>query len=58
MAGCCAQQGLTLEVPDDTLNNTPAGKQVKSLYISQGHYTLKYPGYHEGYAQVLAERSS
>ncbi len=48
------QQGLTFDVPD----NTPAGKQVKSLYISQGHYTLKYPGYQEGYAQVLAERSS
>ncbi len=52
------QQGLTLDVPDDALDNTPAGKQVKSLYISQGHYTLKYPGYQEGYAQVLAERSS
>lgn len=48
------QQGLTLEVPDDA----PAGKQVKSLYISQGHYTLQYPGYQDGYAQVLAERSS
>lgn len=46
------QQGLTLDVPDDA----PAGKQVRSLYISQGHYTLQYPGYQDGYAQVLAER--
>lgn len=46
------QQGLTLDVPDDA----PVGKQVKSLYISQGHYTLQYPGYQDGYAQVLAER--
>ena len=46
------QQGLTLDVPDDTA----AGKQVNSLYIAQGHYTLQYPGYQDGYAQVLAER--
>ncbi|MGB1466915.1 MAG: NAD-dependent dehydratase, partial [Alcanivorax nanhaiticus] len=52
------QQGLTLDVPADTLDVPPAGKQVKSLYISQGQYTLKYPGYQEGYAQVLADRDS
>ena len=48
------QQGLTLAVPDAPA----AGKQVRSLYIQQGHYTLRYPGYPEGYAQVLAEKSS
>ncbi|KZY34165.1 NAD-dependent dehydratase [Alcanivorax sp. HI0083] len=48
------QQGLTLAVPDEPAT----GKQVRSLYIQQGHYTLRYPGYPEGYAQVLAERSS
>ncbi len=46
------QQGLTLAVPDDPA----AGKQVRSLYIQQGHYALQYPGYQEGYAQVLAKR--
>lgn len=46
------QQGLTLAVPDDQA----AGKQVRSLYIQQGHYALQYPGYQEGYAQVLAKR--
>ncbi len=46
------QQGLTLAVPDAPA----AGKQVRSLYIQQGHYTLRYPGYREGYAQVLADR--
>ena len=46
------QQGLTLAVPDDPA----AGKQVRSLYIQQGHYALQYPGYQEGYAQVLADR--
>ncbi|WP_287962452.1 NAD-dependent epimerase/dehydratase family protein, partial [Alcanivorax sp.] len=46
------QQGLTLAVPDE-----PAvGKQVTSLYIQQGHYTLQYPGYQDGYAHVLAGR--
>jgi nucleoside-diphosphate-sugar epimerase len=45
------QQGLTLAVPDDPA----AGKQVRSLYIQQGHYALQYPGYQEGYAQVLAK---
>lgn len=48
------QQGLTLAVPDEPAT----GKQVRSLYIQQGHYALQYPGYQEGYAQVLAERSS
>ena len=48
------EQGLTLPVPEDT----PAGKQVKSLYIRQGHYRLRYPGYQEGYAQVLAGREN
>ncbi len=48
------QQGLTLAVPDAPA----AGKQVQSLYIRQGHYTLQYPGYPDGYAQVLAEKSS
>jgi len=48
------QQGLTLAVPDAPA----AGKQVRSLYIQQGHYSLRYPGYPEGYAQVLAEKSS
>ena len=46
------RQGLTLAVPDAPA----AGKQVRSLYIQQGHYTLRYPGYPEGYAQVLADR--
>lgn len=46
------QQGLTLALPDDPA----AGKQVRSLYIQQGHYALQYPGYKEGYAQVLAKR--
>ncbi|MEQ3638016.1 NAD-dependent epimerase/dehydratase family protein [Alcanivorax sp.] len=46
------QQGLTLAVPD----GPAAGKQVTSLYIQQGHYALQYPGYQDGYAQVLAER--
>ena len=47
------QQGLTLAVPD-----APAtGKQVRSLYIQQGHYTLRYPGYPEGYAQVLRRKA-
>ena len=52
------QQGLSLEVPGDTRDAPPAGKQVRSRYISQGHYTLKYPGYREGYARVLADRDS
>ena len=46
------QQGLTLAVPDEPAT----GKQVRSLYIQQGHYALQYPGYQEGYAQVLADR--
>lgn len=46
------QQGETLAVGDDQ----PAGKQVRSCYIRQGHYRLRYDGYEEGYAQVLAAR--
>ena len=46
------QQGLTLAVPDDA----PAGKRIRSQYIRQGHYTLRYPGYQDGYSQVLAEK--
>ena len=49
-----AQQGLSLPVPEDA----PAGKQVRSLYISQGHYTLQYPDYKTGYGQVLAQRAA
>ncbi|MED5390095.1 MAG: NAD-dependent epimerase/dehydratase family protein [Pseudomonadota bacterium] len=46
------QQGLALAVPD----TAPSGKRITSRYLSQGHYTLQYPGYREGYAQVLAAR--
>ncbi|MDX1803522.1 MAG: NAD-dependent epimerase/dehydratase family protein [Alcanivorax sp.] len=48
------QQGLTLAVPDEA----PAGKRIRSRYIRQGHYTLQYPGYQQGYAQVLADRQT
>ena len=44
------QQGLTLAVPDDA----PAGKRIRSQYIRQGHYTLRYPGYQEGYAALIS----
>ncbi|EKF74320.1 hypothetical protein A11A3_08975 [Alcanivorax hongdengensis A-11-3] len=46
------QQGLELAVPDQA----PAGKRIRSQYIRQGHYTLQYPGYRDGYARVLAAR--
>ena len=44
------QQGLTLAVPDDA----PAGKRIRSQYIRQGHYTLRYPGYRDGYAALIS----
>ena len=44
------QQGLTLAVPDDA----PAGKRIRSQYIRQGHYTLRYPGYQDGYAALIS----
>ena len=44
------QQGLTLAVPDDA----PAGKRIRSQYIRQGHYSLRYPGYQDGYAALIS----
>jgi len=44
------QQGLTLAVPDDA----PTGKRIRSQYIRQGHYTLRYPGYQDGYAALIS----
>lgn len=42
--------GLTLAVPEDA----PAGKRIRSQYIRQGHYTLRYPGYQDGYVALIS----
>lgn len=31
-----------------------AGRAVKSRYIAAGHYTLRYPSYQQGYAELVA----
>ena len=43
------QQGLPLNMKWDAVS----GRKVMSGYIAQGHYTLRYPSFREGYAALL-----
>lgn len=45
-----AQQGGELQLTWQEV----AGRAVKSRYVAAGHYTLRYPSYQQGYAELVA----
>lgn len=47
------QLGRPLELP---LNGPPAGKRVRSRYIEESDFELRYPDYRAGYSALLSNR--